>query len=250
MAIINCIRRRPNQDGEYEYNEGVDDSDFPVEDWVHNPDVSALAGTDPEFWVWNGQAVVLRSSYDQNTDRSRKKKFVLEASGRLYCYTDDRWITPGDDNYGYYYYQWAESAGTNVEPLMEWEHQGHLVKAGDILTGITLSCKSTNTSVTELEAYLVLRYPTLGNAGFFSGVDSDTEMEFDEVFREKMVTPENTEMSGEIWTGNSNDTRRRDIPIDYVCEHDGWLTWYFGPTNTSTSTRYFPMTYRLDLLGD
>lgn len=239
MAIINVIARLPNSEGEWEYNESVDDADFPTSGWVHNPDLSNVLGSDSEYWKWDGREVVLKDANELTVGEDDYDLFVYHNAGRLYCYGDDRWITPGDDNYGVTYYQWIESGGTNEDPIMEWEHQGHLVRAGDVLTAFQFRGRSSNTSVSEIEMVLAYRRPNKDG-----DVDNDSEMENTIIYRDNWFAS----TKGEIITGNSNDTTGRSTEQTFVVPEDGWITPYFGPTNTSSATRYMLMSYRLDFL--
>ena len=65
-------------------------------------------------------------------------KYVLEDTGRVYLYNDERWVTPYDDLYGWAYYQNAENSGTNVDPIEEWEHTGRYIRQGTVCHELAL----------------------------------------------------------------------------------------------------------------
>lgn len=45
--------------GTKEYLRSVHDPDYPVQDWIHNPDLSAVAGFPSRYWVITGDSVSL-----------------------------------------------------------------------------------------------------------------------------------------------------------------------------------------------
>jgi len=54
MATINAFALFKNEEGIYDYNEGVPEEDFPTSDWIHNPDISEVDGIfDPIYWIWD-----------------------------------------------------------------------------------------------------------------------------------------------------------------------------------------------------
>lgn len=258
MATINTIRKTPDSNGIYHYVELCNNADYPTTEWVHDPDISAVSGVDKLYWEWNGLTVTEMSATDKAlvnqavTNETSTSDIggltTYHNSGRAYCYADDRWVVDGDDNYGIGYYQFAESGLAGVNPVYEWEHQGHLVNKGDTLKRFSLSGRCTSTLVTDMQICVVFRTPTL-ESRFTSGYDNDGEMTNIEVYRDFFFNPLNNIVSGPAATGNTNDIHRRDISLDFEFPANGFLTIYYKPVNTSTSsTYYFPHTYKFDIL--
>lgn len=159
----------------------------------------------------------------------------IDLSGRWYCYTDNRWICANDDNYGSSYYQFAEPAGTNDDPLIEWEHLGHLIMPGERITSLVFAGQSNNTTVTDFELTLSRKVPTPVTR-WETGVDADAEFDHTEIFRGKFL---------DTFTGNSNDMHLKVFEVvgDQPLEHFSMLSTYGRPLGTITATRYYRTTY-------
>lgn len=52
--MADVLNRTTNQ-----YRRSVNTPDFPVSDWIHNPDLSAVMGFDSRYWVITGDTVSL-----------------------------------------------------------------------------------------------------------------------------------------------------------------------------------------------
>ncbi len=177
-----------------------------------------------------------------------KSKVSWQNSGRFYLYTDERWVTDSDDNYGFGYYQFAESGGTGVNPIQEWEHQGHMLQKGETLKKFILNAR-TNTSgngVSDIDVILSFRYPD-PTTRFQTGYDSDGEVTEVEILRENWFTVGNPATWGPTLTGVINDGHRRIADLDFTAPEDGWLSIYVQATGDITSQSYFLTTYRYDV---
>lgn len=42
----------------FQYLKSVNTPDYPTEDWIHNPDLSAVAGVDKKYWKLSGDSVL------------------------------------------------------------------------------------------------------------------------------------------------------------------------------------------------
>ena len=251
MAIINCIARFQNEEGIFEYNEGVDDADFPIEQWVHNPDISDVIGTDQDLWKWDGSKVVIMTENEQmgRNDGSRTG-YTLHNTGRMYMQPDARWICASDDVYGPTYYQWNESAGLGDDPVYEVEHSGFIMSEGETLTKAMFHVRGyTNTrGVSDIEILLAFRSPSEGRT-FFNANDSDHEMENNVLLRDMFINPVDTNLWGGSMDGDIRDSHRRVVNVNFTAPKDGWLTLYLKPNVQPTSLTYVSVFYRLDLLA-
>ena len=62
-----------------------------------------------------------------NLGLSSTPSSIITQFGRFQAYTNNRWVTSADDNYGVNTQTWNEQAGTGADPLVEWEHVGELL---------------------------------------------------------------------------------------------------------------------------
>lgn len=167
----------------------------------------------------------------------QNQRQIIQNTGRVYCYSNNRWVTDSDDNYGPNTFQWNENCGTGTTPLIEWEHMGYLVPDGARLLSFTLAGKTNNTEVTDFEVIGILRRPE--PISFWeSGMDNDAEDATVEVFKGSFVN------GGEYTlTGNSNDFRRQRWTFDVPVVGDSMISIYLRPLGAITGTRYFRCTY-------
>lgn len=184
---------------------------------------------------------LVASMHCHDSDGVPAKQSLICHSGRWYCYTDNRWVTNSDDNYGPTYYQFNESGGTGADPLIEWEHQGDMLPAGTLIKSIIISCRTTSTEVTDFEFALVRTTPEVGRAE--SGVDNDAEDVHAEIYRDFYFNP--TTPGQPAMTGNTNDLHVREIPINVTLEELNKVGMYIKPVGTITANRYLLMTWTL-----
>ena len=172
-------------------------------------------------------------------DNVSKSRYRDRLGGRLYCYTDNRWITPNDDNYTDRYYQWAESAGTGVDPIDEWEHQGIIVPPGTRLTKLHMRVRCNSTEVTDFEYVLYKTMPSTVGRWEGIGVDNDAEVVSTEIFRDNFFAPTG---GGTAFTGNMADRHHRTVDLAGIANADfpdlGEWRLYIKPIGSLTATRY------------
>lgn len=170
--------------------------------------------------------------------------YVLEDSGRVYLYNNERWVTPYDDQYGFGYYQNAESAGTGPDPLEEWEHMGRYVRAGTIVHELSIIGRINDaTNQQDLRIWVGFRAPNPISRWDETGFDGDSEDVSTEMFNDLWLNPEESPLPYPTATGAVNDQYRRTISFDpFICPTDGYLMLYFkaisNPTG-DTETDYF-----------
>lgn len=184
---------------------------------------------------------LVQSMHCHDSDGHPAKHSLICHSGRWYCYTDNRWITNSDDNYGPAYYQFNESGGTGADPLIEWEHQGDMLPADTVIKSIILSCRTTSVNITDFEFVLVRTVPEAGRAE--SGVDADAEDVHTEVYRNFWWN--NTDPDQPTFTGDTNDIHIREIPINVTLAELNKVGMYIKPVGTITATSYVLMTWTL-----
>lgn len=161
---------------------------------------------------------------------------LIANTGRFYLYTDFRWVTDSDDNYGPGYYQFAESGGTGADPVLEWEWSGFQVPAGRTVKSFCLTARANNTQVTDVEIGLYARRPT-DPAARSSGFDADGEMTNDELWR-GFWTQTIPNYSGAI-----NDRHSMIIPLNYTQPEPYELTVAVKPQGALSANRYFLVSY-------
>lgn len=181
-------------------------------------------------------------SYTQN--KQTHFPSIINKSGRMYCYNDERWITNSDDNYGTTYYQFAESGGIGEDPDMEWEHKGEYVRQGTILHEIAMVARLTDiASIEDIEVIVAYTNPLGRWTGV--GLDNDNEDEHTVLYRGflgaggGLLPPVTTPL---------NDERLRVIPLgDFVVPANGDVRLYMRPKNVlvrpNTSTDYVQMMF-------
>jgi len=155
---------------------------------------------------------------------------LVSYSGRWYLYSDSRWVTESDDNYGSGYFQFTESGGTGSNPVYEWEHMGTLVPAGKIIKSLMLGCRANSTSITDIEFRIVCKTPA-GSNTWYSGIDNDSEIQVQTLYDGRFVTPE--------MSGNMGDTRLRKIDLNnFEVQDDCQLCIYIKPIRYGSGTKY------------
>jgi len=165
----------------------------------------------------------------------------IRGSGRVYGYTNNRWVTNSDDNYGPAYYQFNENAGTAVDPIAEWEHMGDMILPGTRIKSLTIAGKTNNTQFADMEVYGLLRKPD-PITRWETGMDNDGEDTVTDLCRGLFRT------SGEyLHTGLSNDFLLQKWNFDVVANDVSMLSIYFKPVGVITATRYMRLTYMWEL---
>lgn len=167
---------------------------------------------------------------------------MIPLTGRFYLYTDNRWVTDSDDNYGPSYYQFNESGAVGVTPVMEWEHMGIFVPAGRTIEKFHFTGKTNNSQVTDLEFYCVLRYPD-PITRWESGMDNDGEDDHVLLLNSLFMAP----VGETAFTGGTNDSHRRTWTIGQSVDQDSYLSVYIRPVGVLTATRYMRASYMWEI---
>jgi len=164
-------------------------------------------------------------------------KQIYANSCRAYCYTNNRWIYP-NAVYGPNYFQWNANGGTTVEPTVVWNQIGTIIPAGTVLKRIVVKGRANNNTVTGLKMFIRIH-----DADFFDqGLAIDTLAEANAV----TVLPVTNIL--EYTTGNTLDMRATEVSLgDFVMPRDTDLHIFFQPEGTITATRYYYLTYMIEM---
>jgi len=215
--------------------------------------VSALPATlepDSIYYVRTGDGYdqyVTNSAGVAFTANHPKRKYRQSISGRFYVYTDYRWVTPFDDNYGHAYYQWAESGGTGANPIIEWEHQGLIIPPGTRVTNFKMFGRATSTQFTDWQIRLYKVVPSTTGRWEGVGVDNDAEIVSTELHNDLFYAP----AVGTAMTGAINDRHMREVDLSSNTDAEfpdlGELRLYIKPVGTAvTATRYIQSTILIE----
>lgn len=72
------------------YRTSVNTPDFPVSDWIHDPDLSAVIGFDSKYWVITGDAVSLMSQAERDAvDAAEAAAILASARAEAKSYYDN-----------------------------------------------------------------------------------------------------------------------------------------------------------------
>ncbi len=158
---------------------------------------------------------------------------------RVYHYTDARWISLADDNYGIGYMQATENAGTQNDPIFEWENRGWLYRSGEKLASIDMMCRPTNnTEVADWEVIIAALTLNDPNRLYGSGVNADSQRTATVLSRFLFMASSEGGTGPYVTQPNRQYARR--IDVDWVAPSDWSQIRIFGrPVRTGTaSTRY------------
>lgn len=193
-------------------------------------EINVASATPGDIFIYDGSKLI----------PEEPKTSLISNSMRFYCYTDRRWVTESDDNYGTSYFQGQESGGAGADPLVEWEHMGTVIPKGKILKKMHLIARANSTQVTDFEISIMMRVPN-PITRYESGFDSDTEMTNTEIFRGNFVQPN--------FTGFMTDRRYLEIDLgNYEAAEVSQLSIYIKPIGTLFSTRYIMSNYTIEVM--
>jgi len=183
-------------------------------------------------------AVAISGDYNDLSNRILTHRWSEHNCGRVFCYSDNRWIASEDDNYGSSTENYAEPCGTGVDPIVEWEHGGMIMLAGESVENLQMIARVNNNEVTDMEIRVIIKYPNSSNS-YDAGIDNDAEFTKETIYQGTWWEPG--------WTGNMNDRHKKLIEINHTFAQDCEIGIFFKPIRSSgTSTRYFYPTYRWD----
>ena len=160
---------------------------------------------------------------------------------RHYLYADLRWISMADDNYGVNTENASESAGTGVDPVIEWENQGEHFKAGDVIKNVQIRARANNTQVLDVEIYMVYTYPS--GDQWLSGLNLDSEVTTVDLYRDMWKTPT---LGQPVSLAAITHRTKRDYELNYTVPADGDFRLFVKPIGTLTATRYMPLGITID----
>lgn len=183
------------------------------------------------------------SRYDMSTalESENPNKTFIHNSGRFYCYTNNRWVTDSDDNYGGNNHNFNENSGTAASPTIEWEHLGIPIKGGVTLKSLNMVGKANNNQVDDLEIVVALRKPSSPNS-YQTGLDNDNEYETQEVYRGFWKNAVGN------FLGAMSDKHAAFIDIDYQINEPCELSLYVRPVGNLAVTRYFSASWTWELV--
>ena len=196
--------------------------------------------------VWKRNEEGVREIVDvaEESQLSSVNKFFIRNSGRIYGYSDERWISIHDDLYGSNYPLYNENAGTGDEPDKEWEHNGVLIPSGFELKNFFLLGRTNSTQYTDLKICIKEVYPN-PLSRFATGYDNDSEITSNIIF-EGLFTDMIQEATSQPASGNMADKRLGKAVINHVFNQDSELRMYVKPIGNLTGTKYFAGTWTFE----
>ena len=163
---------------------------------------------------------------------------TIQHTSRIYCYSDNRWVY-SNLNYGQIsYHQTNQTAGVGAIPATDWFANGYFLKAGTKINRVFFAGYANNITVDNLE----FTFRVHENDFFAPTLAIDTDAEVNPV---DLIPP--TVMFN-YSNGNLQDYRMAEHDLGgYVLQNDSQLTHYFKPIGTITATRYFRMSYAIEI---
>lgn len=150
--------------------------------------------------------------------------------GRWYCYTDNRWIGPGN----YHTENKAVNLGTGADPNTDWDGKSdHFVKTGSVLHEIDIVWNFNSAEITDAYFKVYLKH-----ADWASGDVNSTG----EVTR--------VELTGGTLTPITAGTGMNRTVLDlggYVVPEDGFIIMVMKPAGSITATRYVQVAGNIDM---
>lgn len=168
-----------------------------------------------------------------------KHKFKKTWTQRIYLYTNLRWISNVDINFGTDDVNSTENADTGADPLVEWENIGEPVQKGDYLDTLEIRSRTNSLEVTEVEILVMYVRPD-PITRWETGYDNDNEIHTEEIHRDFWVNNSQGVMQHPI-----NDRGRRLLKLDFTVPEDGELRVFFKPSGNITTTRFFYANFML-----
>jgi len=175
---------------------------------------------------------------DKNTGRARfpsTPTFAILQSGRFHLYTDNRWITNSNDDYGTNTENYFQSGGTGTYPTITWDQVGHYLPKGAKIHRINFLARADHSEVEDLDLFFFAKIPNSPDL-WDNGFDSDNDRTVVNTYRDFFVKPTQgeTQLPG---TGMSS-MRKRTIDVNFTMPEDGYFSLFLKPQGTITSLRY------------
>ena len=161
-------------------------------------------------------------------------KIEVPYTMRMYLRTDWQWVSLFDDNYWGNTENATEYAWTWVNPVIEWENQGHIMKPWQQLTSIDILGRSNATDPIDIELSIWIKRPKGANS-YVNWIDNDTEVGYQELFR--------WTFSELWWWWNIADRHYKEIPFTYTSNEVEELHIFIKATWVITTQRYFYPTF-------
>jgi len=169
------------------------------------------------------------------TQLHKHSAFFME-QGRFEAFTDNRWVTWSDINFGPNQADFDLTGGTGAEPNIDWDGQGVLFKAGTTLKSMTAKCSGNNAQVTGGEFFARVHDTDFTQPGI------DTNGEVGAV----TVLPVTSLTNNPV----TNDMKINTFSLgDYVMNNDGDLHIAWRPIGTITATRFYRCTIIVEYLA-
>ena len=165
-----------------------------------------------------------------------KQSSFIHNSGRFTSYTNGRWITDSDDQYGTNFHQLQEGAGSQSDPIFEWEHMGVPLPSGVLIEKLLFNCRSNNIQTSDFELVVVERKPK-NSDGWKTGVDADNEMKNTIIYRDTYSN--SVGIGGVSFSGAMNDMHSANIPINHTTTADCMLSIYIKPIENNVPPLVF-----------
>ncbi|MEL7184661.1 MAG: DUF2793 domain-containing protein [Pseudomonadota bacterium] len=150
--------------------------------------------------------------------------------GRWYCETDNRWcgfsVSHGPQTGNF-----AQTAGTDAEPSVNWQHYGICVEAGTILRRLKGLFRAPSASVTGYDIRVFFQHGAIGLNWFGNG----------NTIREEVFAADAVPVSA-AWSDLAGPA------LDYTAPADGSVLIYVRPVGTITARTYIYSTITLDTL--
>lgn len=148
---------------------------------------------------------------------------------RVYLYTDLRWISSEDDNYGSSTENYSESAWTGLDPVMKWITNGMIVEAWQTLDWLNMVWRCNNSQVLDLEIRVIAKTPS-----YNSGYNNDNEHTITTLYS---------------WTWkqegiSTTNKTKKTIPINHTFTQDSEISIFYKPLWVLTANRYFLHSYK------
>lgn len=145
---------------------------------------------------------------------------MVTGEGRVYCYTNRRWVGPSS-TYGQSSQNQTADLGTGALPSAIWEQGGFPMPAGTRLRRFMCEGRANNAQVSGME-FAVVHYSGANDGSW----NSDAEV------------TQTVLLTGTLSTGTFRSLFNSGT-VDVTIPADGHVFVAYRPTATPTATRYF-----------